>query len=132
MGLPDPNPSASAKSEKKEEVKEEAKEEGKEGVEKVEEKEPTTMELLMTYIFKNPAIWALGISYFFVYAIRQGFVSWSHFYVMDMKVRIHDCFEDLLYFDLMYYMFVFAGHHRPSSSKKKPTRPSSTRPPSLT
>ena len=47
------------------------------------------MEMLMTYIFKNPAIWALGISYFFVYAIRQGFVSWSHFYVMDMKVPMN-------------------------------------------
>eukprot|EP00899_Mesostigma_viride_P012963 jgi/Mesvir1/21668/Mv04089-RA.1 len=42
-------------------------------------------EVMVKYVLKNKAIWALAISYFFVYVVRQGMVSWSHFYVMQQK-----------------------------------------------
>lgn len=37
----------------------------------------TTRELLIDYVLKNPYIWLLGISYFFVYAVRTGFNDWT-------------------------------------------------------
>jgi len=41
--------------------------------------------LVLKHVMKNPYVWAMGISWAFVYFIRQGVTSWSHFYLMDVK-----------------------------------------------
>lgn len=42
-------------------------------------------DIVFKYVFPNRAIWALAFAYFFVYIVRQGMVSWSHFYLMAEK-----------------------------------------------
>jgi hypothetical protein len=48
--------------------------------EKKEDK-PGLLTLLVEDCLKNPYIWLLAISYFFVYVVRQGVTSWFIFYL---------------------------------------------------
>ena len=49
------------------------------------EREFTVKEILFKYILKNKIIWMLGISYFFVYIVRQGVNDWSAMFLIDTK-----------------------------------------------
>jgi sugar phosphate permease len=39
----------------------------------------------LTEVLKRPQMWILATSYFVVYAIRQGIVNWSHFYLLEER-----------------------------------------------
>lgn len=43
------------------------------------------MELLMNNVLKNPFIWGMALTYFFIYIVRQGVTSWFVFYLMNAK-----------------------------------------------
>ena len=53
--------------------------------ERHEEKSLSAKGILFKYILKNGYMWILGISYFFVYAIRQGINDWSTLYLVETK-----------------------------------------------
>jgi len=40
---------------------------------------------LQRYVFSNPYVWLLALSYFFIYFIRQGISSWAHVFLLDFK-----------------------------------------------
>lgn len=50
-----------------------------------EEDKPSLLTLLMENVLKNPYIWAMALTYFFVYVIRQGVTSWFVFYLIKAK-----------------------------------------------
>ncbi|KAK9819760.1 hypothetical protein WJX72_002066 [[Myrmecia] bisecta] len=52
-----------------------------------EEDQPkeSLMTLLVNNVLKNPYIWMLAITYFFIYVVRQGVTSWFVFYLMKAK-----------------------------------------------
>jgi hypothetical protein len=37
---------------------------------------PSMIEVLITTVLKNPYIWGMALTYFFIYVIRQGVTSW--------------------------------------------------------
>jgi len=41
---------------------------------------------LLNNVIKNPFIWGMALTYFFVYVVRQGVTSWFVFYLMDSGV----------------------------------------------
>jgi MFS transporter, OPA family, sugar phosphate sensor protein UhpC len=41
-----------------------------------QEDKPSMIELLVTTVLKNPYIWGMALTYFFIYVIRQGVTSW--------------------------------------------------------
>lgn len=43
------------------------------------------MQLLLKNVLKNPYIWGMAFTYFFIYIIRQGVTSWSIFFLMKAK-----------------------------------------------
>jgi len=43
------------------------------------------MSMLVKNVLRNPYIWAMAFTYFFIYIIRQGVTSWSVFYLMQAK-----------------------------------------------
>ena len=45
------------------------------------------MSLLLNNVLRNPFIWGMAFTYFFVYVVRQGVTSWFVFYLI--KVRNH-------------------------------------------
>jgi OPA family sugar phosphate sensor protein UhpC-like MFS transporter len=49
------------------------------------EKELTTREILVNYIFCNKYIWILGAAYFFVYILRTGINDWTALYLREDK-----------------------------------------------
>ncbi len=51
----------------------------------LDEKELSTKEALMDYVLKNPYIWLLAFSGFFVYIIRQAFNDWTQLYLIQQK-----------------------------------------------
>lgn len=51
----------------------------------LEEKELTTKEALCDHVLKNPYIWLLAFSGFFVYIIRQAFNDWTQLYLIQEK-----------------------------------------------
>ncbi len=51
----------------------------------VNEKDLTTKKLLVDYVLKNPYIWLLAISYFFVYAVRTGINDWTALFLVESK-----------------------------------------------
>jgi len=53
--------------------------------EEADTSEESTWGVVMKYVFKNKAIWALAISYFFMYFVRQGMTSWAQFYMVEAK-----------------------------------------------
>ncbi len=46
-------------------------------------------EILLDYVLKNPFIWILGISYFFIYVVRMAVNDWSMLYLMESKKYTH-------------------------------------------
>lgn len=51
----------------------------------VPERELSSKEILFGYVLNNPFIWILGISYFFVYLIRQAVSNWTVLYLVEAK-----------------------------------------------
>lgn len=49
------------------------------------EKGPSVKEILMQDVLPNPWVWLFAITYFFVYAVRQGTSSWFVHYLMNVK-----------------------------------------------
>lgn len=49
------------------------------------EHELSTREILMDHVLKNPYIWLLAASYFFVYVVRTGVNDWSAIYLIEEK-----------------------------------------------
>ena len=45
----------------------------------------TATRILIDYVFKNPFIWLLAISYFFVYAVREGVNHWTALFLVESK-----------------------------------------------
>lgn len=41
--------------------------------------------ILIDYVFKNPFIWLLAFSYFFVYAVREGVNHWTALFLTETK-----------------------------------------------
>jgi len=50
-----------------------------------QEKELTVKQILFDYILINPYVWLLGISYFFVYIVRQAINDWTVLYLVESK-----------------------------------------------
>lgn len=46
---------------------------------------PSVKEILMLDVLPNPWVWLFAITYFFVYAVRQGTSSWFVHYLMNVK-----------------------------------------------
>ena len=42
------------------------------------------MSLLLNNVLKNPFIWGMAFTYFFVYVVRQGVTSWFVFYLIKV------------------------------------------------
>ena len=40
---------------------------------------------LMNNVIKNPFIWGMALTYFFIYVVRQGVTSWFVFYLIKAK-----------------------------------------------
>lgn len=49
----------------------------------VEQKE-SLLQLLVKNVLKNPYIWGMALTYFFIYVVRQGVTSWFVFYLMKV------------------------------------------------
>lgn len=49
------------------------------------ERELSAKEILFEHVLNNPCIWILGISYFFVYLIRQAVNDWTVLYLVEAK-----------------------------------------------
>ncbi len=45
------------------------------------------MSLLLNNVLKNPFIWGMAFTYFFVYVVRQGVTSWFVFYLIKARAR---------------------------------------------
>ena len=43
--------------------------------------------LLLNNVLKNPYIWAMALTYFFIYVVRQGVTSWFVFYLIKVLPR---------------------------------------------
>lgn len=50
-----------------------------------EKEQLTVKEILFDYVLKNPYIWVLAISYFFIYVVRTGVNDWSALYLTEVK-----------------------------------------------
>ncbi len=50
----------------------------------VEQKE-SLLQLLVQNVLKNPYIWGMALTYFFIYVVRQGVTSWFVFYLMKVR-----------------------------------------------
>ncbi|KAL3139964.1 hypothetical protein ABBQ38_004251 [Trebouxia sp. C0009 RCD-2024] len=49
------------------------------------EQKETLLQLLVKNVLKNPYIWGMALTYFFIYVVRQGVTSWFVFYLMKAK-----------------------------------------------
>lgn len=45
------------------------------------------MQLLVQNVLKNPYIWGMALTYFFIYVVRQGVTSWFVFYLMQVRAN---------------------------------------------
>ena len=43
--------------------------------------------LLVNNVLKNPFIWGMALTYFFIYVVRQGVTSWFVFYLIKVRCR---------------------------------------------
>ena len=50
-----------------------------------QERELSVHEILFTYVLRNPYLWVLGVSYFFVYLIRQAMSDWTVLYLVETR-----------------------------------------------
>jgi len=55
------------------------------GEEAVPESKQSIKEILFENVLKNPFIWGMAFTYFFIYVIRQGVTSWFVFYLLQEK-----------------------------------------------
>ena len=46
---------------------------------------PSLLSLLLNNVLRNPYIWGMALTYFFVYVVRQGVTSWFVFYLIKAK-----------------------------------------------
>lgn len=46
---------------------------------------PSVIDALVKNVLKNPFIWGMALTYFFIYVIRQGVTSWFVFYLIKAK-----------------------------------------------
>jgi len=53
--------------------------------EKIEVPKPSIWESLLNNVLKNPFIWGMALTYFFIYVVRQGVTSWFVFYLIKAK-----------------------------------------------
>ena len=60
----------------------EAKPKAKDGSDAPKE---SLMSLLLNNVLKNPFIWGMAFTYFFVYVVRQGVTSWFVFYLIKAR-----------------------------------------------
>ncbi|KAF3361580.1 putative hexose phosphate transport protein [Chlamydiales bacterium STE3] len=58
---------------------------GTQGMERSEEAQLSTKQILVDYIFKNKYLWMLGFAYFFVYIVRTGVNDWTALFLRDEK-----------------------------------------------
>ncbi|KAG1676380.1 hypothetical protein FOA52_001175 [Chlamydomonas sp. UWO 241] len=47
--------------------------------------EPSLWDNLLNKVLKNPFIWGMALTYFFIYVVRQGVTSWFVFYLLKEK-----------------------------------------------
>ena len=52
---------------------------------KAQEKDLSAKEILFSYVLNNPVIWILGITYFFVYFVREAVNTWTVLYLVETK-----------------------------------------------
>ncbi len=67
------------------------------------EKELTTKEILMQYVFPNKLLWCIAIANVFVYLLRYGILDWSPSYLNEVK---HFSFDKS---SLAYFLYEYAG-----------------------
>ncbi|KAI8474856.1 MAG: hexose-phosphate transporter, major isoform [Monoraphidium minutum] len=48
-------------------------------------KKPDVLKQLVNTVLKNPFIWGMALTYFFIYIVRQGVTSWFVFYLIKEK-----------------------------------------------
>jgi sugar phosphate permease len=48
-------------------------------------KKPDVLKQLVNTVLKNPFIWGMALTYFFIYVVRQGVTSWFVFYLIKEK-----------------------------------------------
>ena len=48
------------------------------------EQKESLLQLLVQNVLKNPYIWGMALTYFFIYVVRQGVTSWFVFYLMKV------------------------------------------------
>lgn len=46
---------------------------------------PSVIKALVDNVLKNPFIWGMALTYFFIYVVRQGVTSWFVFYLIKAK-----------------------------------------------
>ena len=49
-----------------------------------EQPKESLLQLLVKNVLKNPYIWAMALTYFFIYVVRQGVTSWFVFYLIKV------------------------------------------------
>ena len=49
------------------------------------------LSMLLNNVLKNPFIWGMALTYFFVYVVRQGVTSWFVFYLIKARPRSPLC-----------------------------------------
>lgn len=49
------------------------------------EQKESLLTLLVQNVLKNPYIWGMALTYFFIYVVRQGVTSWFVFYLMKVS-----------------------------------------------
>lgn len=54
------------------------------------EQKESLLTLLVQNVLKNPYIWGMALTYFFIYVVRQGVTSWFVFYLMKVRYRHSD------------------------------------------
>lgn len=58
---------------------------GGSGGDKADDGKESLLSLLVNNVLKNPYIWAMAFTYFFIYVIRQGVTSWFVFYLVKVR-----------------------------------------------
>ena len=52
-----------------------------------EQPKESLLQLLVKNVLKNPYIWGMALTYFFIYVVRQGVTSWFVFYLIKVWSR---------------------------------------------
>ena len=54
------------------------------GADGKEQPKESLLQLLVKNVLKNPYIWGMALTYFFIYVVRQGVTSWFVFYLIKV------------------------------------------------